>query len=150
MSCADLAVTAVLWLAAATPGAATPAPLSPEPSAPAGAVAYEPLFADIVARATRLRGEAGAAEKNKPLPGDFAQRIKELSDLDMKGHVTLRERGTDGDLKCILKGISEDLPLKLQAVTAASGNDRVQALQDLVYLLNDNVEVITSPPRPPV
>jgi hypothetical protein len=67
----------------------------------------------------------------------------------MKGHVVLAARGTDGDLKCILKGISLDLPLKLKALEeATSAKTRVAAMKDLSYLLRDNVEVITSPPAP--
>ncbi len=69
----------------------------------------------------------------------------------MYGHVTLKERGTDGDLKCILKGISEDLPLKLDAIVkAATPQARSAAIVDMAYLLNDNVEVITAPPAPAV
>lgn len=67
----------------------------------------------------------------------------------MKGHVTLRERGAVDDLKCILRGISQDLPEKLAAVRAATTlKAQDLALRDMVYLLNDNVEVITAPPRP--
>ena len=63
-----------------------------------------------------------------------------------QGHLLLAKRGTDGDLKCILRGISQDLPLKLDAVTtAATPKDRDLALRDMAYLLNDNVEVITTP-----
>ena len=69
----------------------------------------------------------------------------------MQGHVVLKERGTDGDLKCILRGIAEDIPVKLGAVeTAASPAERSVALDELAYLLNDNVEVITAPPQPEV
>jgi hypothetical protein len=69
----------------------------------------------------------------------------------MQGHVELAKRGTDGDLKCILRGISQDLPKKLADLTAAkTGPDQDQALRDMSYLLNDNVEVITAPPAPPV
>jgi len=66
----------------------------------------------------------------------------------MKGHLTLAERGTDGDLKCILKGISQDLPVKLEAMQDAKDEAaRKEALTDMSYLLRDNVEVITTPPR---
>jgi hypothetical protein len=69
----------------------------------------------------------------------------------MQGHLILKERGTDGDLKCILRGISEDMPKKLDAVeAAATPAARRVALDELAYLLNDNVEVITAPPAPPV
>lgn len=133
----------MLWLAS------SPA-VSPEAATPPPAVAHEPLFADIVARAGRLRSEADAARAGGPLPADFARRIEELGALDMQAHRLLAARRTDGDLKCILKGISEDLGVKLKALEGTSGAGRAEALQDMVYLLNDNVEVITSPPRPPV
>ena len=71
-----------------------------------------------------------------------------LSALDMQGHVQLAKSGQDGDLKCILKGISQDLPLKLQAMMSApSGMAEDAALKDMFYLLRDNVEVITTPPK---
>jgi hypothetical protein len=151
MSCDAVVSAAALWLAAASPQAA-PAPLSPEAATPAGAVAYEPLFADIVARARRLKAEAeGLKGKPGAVPADFKQGVGELSGLDMQAHLLLKQRGGDGDLKCILKGISEDLPLKLQALEAATApKDRDMALSDMTYLLNDNVEVITAPPKPPV
>ena len=69
----------------------------------------------------------------------------------MKGHEELAKRGTDGDLKCILKGISMDLGKKLsELVQAPTGAAQDVALRDMAYLLNDNVEVITAPPAPPV
>ena len=150
MSCDAAAAAIFLWLAAASPQGAQG--LSPQPAAPAGAVAYEPLFADIIRRATRLKAEAETLRRDgQAASAAFKTQVRELSDLDMQGHVTLRERGTDGDLKCILKGISQDLPEKLAAMEAAtSPKDRDLALADMVYLLNDNVEVITAPPKPPV
>ena len=67
----------------------------------------------------------------------------------MKGHLTLKERGAVDDLKCILRGIAQDLPEKLAAIKAARTiKDQDLALRDMVYLLNDNVEVITAPPTP--
>lgn len=133
-------------MAAAQPPAAAEAPVS---------VAGEPLFADIVARSGALKGvvqgwiEAGAVDAS-----DFAgfrTRAAELAALDMQGHVILKDRGTDGDLKCILRGISEDIPVKIAALeAAATPAERRVALDELAYLLNDNVEVITAPPQPPV
>ena len=71
--------------------------------------------------------------------------------LDMQAHRSLAERNLDGDLKCILRGISEDLPLKLKALEEAkSTTERDTAIADMGYLLNDNVEVITAPPQAPV
>jgi len=150
MSC-DAAAAIFLWLAAASPQGAAAA-ISPQALAPPSAVAQEPLFADIVQRASRLKAQVEALRKgDRAPPADFGARIRELSDLDMQGHVTLRERGGDGDLKCILKGISQDLPLKLEALDAATTpKARDFALSELGYLLNDNVEVITAPPAPPV
>jgi hypothetical protein len=130
--------------------------------APAPAsVAGEPLFVDIVGRAKRAEGPE-PRPIGPGLPKDpaavaaalkgfdvFQGKIAELAALDMKGHVTLKERGAVDDLKCILRGISQDLPEKLKAVgEAKTVKDQDLALRDMVYLLNDNVEVITAPPQP--
>jgi len=154
MSCEAVVAASMLWLASwsGATDAASPAPAVA--MAPASPLTTEPLFADIIARAGSLKAET-LDWKGKPLPGpefaSFKGRVGELAALDMKGHITLKERGTDGDLKCILRGISEDLPLKLKAVEeAANASARDAALTDLAYLLNDNVEVITAPPAPPV
>ena len=124
-------------------------------------VAGEPLFADIIARSGALRGlvqgwaASGAADAPGFFSGEgfsgFKAQTTELAALDMQGHLILKERGTDGDLKCILRGISEDMPKKVEAVeTAATPAERRVALDELAYLLNDNVEVITAPPQPAV
>ena len=115
-------------------------------------VAQEPLFADIVSRAGALKAEIDAFRGKGELPGEaFGLEIRKLSDLDMQGHLLLAQRGTDGDLKCILRGISQDLPLKLTALTEApTPKARDLAMREMAYLLNDNVEVITAPPAPPV
>ena len=129
-------------LAAAEPAAIAGAPVS---------VASEPLFADIVARASALKALSQAFTPDSIPAGwsDFRARATELAALDMQGHLILAERGTDGDLKCILRGIAEDIPVKLDAIeTAASPEARALALSELTYLLNDNVEVITAPPQP--
>ena len=137
-------------MAAAQPPAAADAPVS---------VAGEPLFADIVARSGVLRTEvqgwltAGAGDQadffTGPVFGRFKSQASDLAALDMQGHLILKERGTDGDLKCILRGISEDIPVKVAAVEgAATPAERRVALDELAYLLNDNVEVITAPPQP--
>ncbi|KQW81992.1 hypothetical protein [Brevundimonas sp. Root1279] len=139
-------------LAAAQPAAVAEAPVS---------VAGEPLFADIVARSGVLHGEvqgwmaSGAADAPGFLTGEaftaFKARTVALADLDMQGHLILKDRGTDGDLKCILRGIAEDMPKKVAAVeTAPNPAERRVALDELAYLLNDNVEVITAPPQPEV
>jgi hypothetical protein len=155
MSC-DVAMAAYLFLAAAGPAGPAPKPLAtleaPRP------VASQPLFADIVKRAAFLRTRVEAyrtpalktAAAAKPLPDfeKFKGEIAELSQLDMQGHLELAKTGQDGDLKCILKGISQDLTLKLKVVVEAqTGAAEDAALRDMYYLLRDNVEVITTPPR---
>ena len=158
MSCGvALAVSLLLTdpniaLAAAVPPPAPDAPVS---------VAGEPLFAEIISRSGALKGvvqgwiDAGVIEQSDFATGEaftgFRGRAVELAALDMQGHMVLKERGTDGDLKCILRGIAEDIPVRLAAVEAATTPaERRVALEELHYLLNDNVEVITAPPQPPV
>lgn len=149
MSCDAAAALAFMWLASTSPMQ----PVSLElVSAPVSAVAQEPLFADIVKRAGKLKAAVAAFQGNdRPISDAFKTQVGELSALDMQGHLALAKRGTDGDLKCILRGISQDLPLKLAAVTsAADRKTRDAALKEMSYLLNDNVEVITAPPAAPV
>ena len=158
MSC-DVAMAAYLFLASASPSGAPPV----QPvvaSVDTRSVASEPLFADIIQRAGRLKAAVEkyradpalkAAPAAMPLPGydRFQADINALSALDLKGHMELAARGTDGDLKCILRGISYDLPVKLKDLGAApTGAAQDAALRDMAYLLNDNVEVITAPEAP--
>lgn len=157
MSC-DVALAAFLWLASTGP-AGQPARPVVAVAAPQS-VAKEPLFADIVGRAGQLKAEVEAWRGHlkadgaaTPLNGfdRFSGQIGELAALDQKGHETLKARGTDGDLKCILHGIAQDLPLKLAEIgKAVTAKDQDLALRDMAYLLNDNVEVITAPPAPEV
>jgi hypothetical protein len=156
MSCDAVAFAACLWLASGTASPA-PAPATPALAQTPPSVAAEPLFADIVRRASALKAQTEGYEK-RPLDASFDQMagarafaaaIGQLADLDMQGHVVLVSRGYSDDLKCILKGISQDLPVKLKALEAAGDpKARQGALQDMFYLLRDNVEVITSPPQP--
>ena len=156
MSC-GLALAAALLLS--DPMVAASAALPPPPANAPLSVAQEPLFADIVARSQGLKSIVDgwmadhAADQTGFFDGaaftDFHTRTEALAGLDMQGHLILKERGTDGDLKCILRGISEDMPKKLEAVRAAdTPAARAVALSELAYLLNDNVEVITTPPEP--
>jgi hypothetical protein len=166
MSCDAVAFSAMLLLASFSPDAqagAAPAVVqqgqAPAPAAPPS-VSGEPLFVDIVGRAMKLKAQTEAYRA--ALPNDpaavaqalkgwdaFGAKIGLLSDLDMKGHLALKERGAVDDLKCILRGIAADLPEKLKAVSEAKTvKDQDLALRDMVYLLNDNVEVITAPPQP--
>jgi hypothetical protein len=157
MSC-DVALAAFLVFAQAGPAAAAPPPMVAVADAAPVSVAGEPLFKDIVGRAGSLKSQVdayrksvGSASEAITLPqfGQFTQSITELSLLDQKGHEVLVARGSKDDLKCILHGISQDLPLKLGAMTAAkTPHDEDVALRDMDYLLGDNVDVITAPPQP--
>ena len=146
MSCDAAASLAFLWLASTSP--MSPTAISAQPVA----VSHEPLFVDIVRKAGKLKSAMRAFQGNdKPLPATLKVEVDALSALDMKGHLTLAKRGTDGDLKCILRGISQDLPVKYGAVVAAADRkSRDAALKEMTYLLTDNVEVITAPPKPAV
>lgn len=139
-------------MAAAEPPAAADAPVS---------VAGEPLFADIITQSTAMRSvvqrwiDGGRADDQTfSSSSEFemiARGATSLAALNMQGHLILKERGTDGDLKCILRGIAEDLPVKITAIGGATTPaERRVALDELAYLLNDNVEVITAPPQPEV
>lgn len=158
MSC-DVAVSAFLMFASAGPAGHQPLLIPAVAVAAPPSVAKEPLFADIVGRAGRLKAEIEAyrtprlaASPQAVSLADFAavqKQVEELSALDMQGHVELAKRGTTDDLKCILKGISQDLPVKLKELESArTGKAQDEALRDMAYLLNDNVEVITAPPQP--
>ena len=158
MSCGvALAISLLLSDPNVALAAALPPPVADAPVSDAG----EPLFADIIARSGALKGvvqgwiEAGVVDQSDfavgPAFAGFRTQAVELAALDMQGHVILKDRGTDGDLKCILRGISEDIPVKIAAVeAAATPAERRVALDELAYLLNDNVEVITAPPQPEV
>ncbi len=163
MSC-DAAAASLIWLAALSGGAgpkAVPWPglasaLTVARTVPGvNVLAQEPLYAEIVSRAKRLKARvetyrSGAGAELAAFT-TFKADIDALAALDMKGHLDLAARGTDGDLKCILKGISQDLPRKLADLgAAATPKDRAAALDEMFYLLRDNVEVITAPPAPPV
>ena len=149
MSCDAVALVASIWLASSSPmtGAVTPAVAV---SVPPASVASEPLFMDIVKRADALKAAVDAWKgQDGPLAGfdAFKTQVDELAKLDMRAHRLLRERGTDGDLKCILRGIAQDLPVRLKEVeTAPDQRARDMALKEMFWLLRDNVEVITTPP----
>lgn len=129
---------------APTPGAVNP-------------IAAEPLFADVIARATALRTQvetyrAGLTE-TAPLPqlAAFRERIDALAAVNQTASDTVRARGVDGDLACILQGISLDLRYRMGELEKAQGKAaRDAALKEMLYLLRDNVEVIQAPPAAPV
>jgi hypothetical protein len=155
MSCDAVAFAATFWLISTS--AVGPAPNATAAVQPPPSVAAEPLFADIIRRAAKLKDETAAYEKGSldlgldHAPGfaSFETAVGELSALDMQGHVVLLQRGSTDDLKCILRGISQDLPVKLKELESApDAKTRHEALDDMFYLLRDNVEVITAPPQP--
>lgn len=124
-------------------------------------VAAEPFFSDLVERATVLKAltdswaASGAVNEAGFFTGEafmgFKAKAGELAARDMQGHLILKERGADGDLKCILRGISEDMPGRVSALeSATSAEERAVALAELSHLLEDNAEVITAPPTPEV
>lgn len=120
---------------------------------PASAISREPFYAGIVTTAGRLEAEtdAFAAQPKLSLLGEtrfaaYARNIQALSDADMKGHLDLKARGTDNDLKCIMMGVSLDLPKKLDAIRGAKSDaDLGTALNQMSALLSDNVDVIVTP-----
>ena len=157
MSCSLLVAASLLFT---DPSAATAPVAATVVEAPVS-VAGEPMFADIVTRSGALKAivDGWMATNAADTDGFFATtaftgfkaQALDLAERDMAGHLVLKERGTDGDLKCILRGISEDMPKKIAAVEAAPTKaERDVALSELAYLLNDNVEVITAPPQPEV
>ncbi|HUZ14307.1 MAG TPA: hypothetical protein VMU93_15840 [Caulobacteraceae bacterium] len=156
MSC-DVVGFAVSLCLASTSVSAVPPGSAAVAAPPPPSVASEPLFADIVRRARLLRSQTKAYENGALGAGaaqlagfsGFQTEVSQLAALDMQGHVVLVKRGVSDDLKCILKGISQDLPVKLKALEAApTAKARHAALDDMFYLLRDNVQVITAPPQP--
>ncbi|HEV7353116.1 MAG TPA: hypothetical protein VGN74_08330 [Brevundimonas sp.] len=159
MACgAALASTLLLTLSGP---AAIAAPVAAPVAAPAtldAALAAEPLFRDIVTRAGTLKArvEAWTADGAGLAPafpeGEAFRALKAeaeaLAALDLQAHHWLAARDADGDLKCILRGIAEDLPVRLAAVETSQGPARAEALAELAHLLDDNAAVILAPPQP--
>lgn len=145
MSFSPLSETAPAPLVTAQPQAATlvasvAAPLATQGQNP---LALEPLYRDIIQKAEAL---GQRVEAKTPAP-QLVGAIKALAAADMKGHLDLKARGTDGDLKCILRGLAEDLPGKLEDYrTAKDPAQKDMARIALAAVLKDNIEVITTPP----
>lgn len=146
MTC-GLMIAAALMLT--DPAMAAASSSMPSAEAP---VAGESLFQDIVSRSQTLKGVVdGWIETGFDAAAfaGFRREAEALAALDMQGHVTLRERNVDGDLKCILRGIAEDMPGRLDAVqNAPDDGERGVALSELSHLLDDNAAVILAPPQP--
>ncbi|ESQ81322.1 hypothetical protein [Asticcacaulis sp. YBE204] len=113
----------------------------------------EPFYATIVKDADKLKTTTEGFAKTPSLallsqPGfaKYAEAITDLSARDLKGHLDLKKRGTDNDLKCVLMGVSLDLPIKLKAIQAATTESELKsALNDMALLLGDNIDVIVTP-----
>ena len=149
MSCGLALALAILGVEAAPADAAAVAVTA---SAAPAALAQEPLYADIIARAKGLHLRVKTLQNTPTAVADLARfkaEVDELAALDMQAHFDLKARNVDGDLKCILKGIAEDLPKRLEDLAAApDAVARETALKEMSYLLNDNIEVVTAPPGP--
>ena len=139
-----IACVASLLLTLGSPVFAAPTPAK-------SAISQEPFFAGLVTEAGRLKAET---EGFKPTPDllaqptfqTYAQAIHALSAGDLQGHKTLKARGTDNDLKCILTGLSRDLPIKLTAIEAAKNEAEMKAaLTNMADLLSDHIDVIVTP-----
>lgn len=155
MSC-NLAVAAALFFASDPAASALPDAVAVQAPAAVSTLSSEPAFAALVQESQSLKaitdGWMGADSladvhfAHMPAFAAFKSRIEALAVADMNGHLTLKERGTDSDLTCIMRGIAEDMPKKLaQLEEAAPGAPRKMALEELSYLLNDNAEVILAP-----
>lgn len=156
MSC-NLAVAAALFFASDPAIGTAPEPVAVQAPAQVSALSAEPAFAALIEEAISLKAvtdgwmEPGVLDDahflHMPAFGQFKSRIEALAAADMQGHLELKQRATDGDLTCIMRGIAEDMPRKLaQLEEAAPGASRKMALEELSYLLNDNAEVILAPP----
>ena len=157
MSCDAAALALALRLAGYRPDAAAPRLLRAAAVArPLSPLAGEPLFSSIVRDAARLKGEVDGWRRraadgwtwNAAELDALKAQAATLASLDMQGHLELARRGTDGDLKCILRGLSQDLPRRLdQLASAPDAPARRAALDELFYLLRDNVEGVTTPAK---
>lgn len=123
---------------------------SPHVSA-TSAISREPFYAGLVTRAEALKAQTegfapALSVRNQPSFEAYVRDVRALAEDDMKAHLDLKARGTDSDLKCILKGVSLDLNIKMDAILAAQSDaDAAKAYQDMSLLLGDNIDVIVTP-----
>ncbi|EGF92564.1 hypothetical protein ABI_10010 [Asticcacaulis biprosthecium C19] len=122
------------------------------PQTPAtSAISREPLYAGLVTRAGQLKEKTDGfapslATRAQSGFDTYVRDIRALAEDDMKAHLDLKARGTDSDLKCILKGVSLDLNIKMDAILAATTDaEAATAYQDMSLLLSDNIDVIVTP-----
>lgn len=157
MSCA-LALLAAFALTPAEAAAQAYPATDPAPAVQMASVApapliSEPLFADIANRADSLSARATGWMTSGAIADSAAFRadVARLAELDMEGHRTLAARGTDPDLKCMLRGMSNDLAAQMTVIEGArDATARNVALERLNGLLSDNAQVLRAPSRPPV
>lgn len=127
------------------------APVSADTPAAVSAISKEPFYARLVLQAGRLKRETEAFKPSLTILSQrrfriYADHIRQLTDDDLTGHLDLKKRGTDNDLKCIMKGLSLDLPIKLKAIESARNDaEMATALDHMAALLSDNIDVITTP-----
>ncbi len=145
--------TSLIFLLAAFQANADGGAASPAADTTTSAISHEPFYAGIVADAKKLEARTDALGKAPKLGlltqarfKTYAHDIQALSDADMKGHLDLKARGTDNDLKCIMMGVSLDLPKKLAAIEASKSDAELgTALGNMSSLLSDNIDVIVTP-----
>ncbi|MGA9657632.1 MAG: hypothetical protein WBQ60_00825 [Asticcacaulis sp.] len=134
----------------AAPSAASAPPLSP----PVSAISFEPFFADIVKHADTLKKETETFNADKPSLEllktsafkTYIHDMKNLSTNVMKGHLILKKRGTDNDLKCITMGLTIDLDIKRNALLASANDAELSDnLTKTASLLSDVHDVIVTP-----
>lgn len=143
----------IILFAAAASVIAVSADASSLPDKTTSAISHEPFYAGIVTDAKKLEVRTDAFAKTPKLNllnqarfKTYARDIQALSDADMKGHLDLKARGTDNDLKCIMMGVSLDLPKKLAAIEAAKSDTELgTAFGNMSSLLSDNIDVIVTP-----
>ncbi|MDC7676094.1 hypothetical protein [Asticcacaulis machinosus] len=131
------------------------APLSACATTPASvnAIAKEQPYAGIVKQSGALKARSDTYNKAPSLTllnnakfQAFVADVGNLSEQNLKAHFDMKARGTDNDLKCVLKGVSIDLKLKHDALLAAKTDAELKhTLTELSALLSDNIDVITTP-----
>ncbi|MFT4089761.1 MAG: hypothetical protein QM645_03440 [Asticcacaulis sp.] len=120
---------------------------------PVNPVSQEPFYADLIQRAQTLKAttDAFAAAPKMSLLTDpafeaYGRDVVALTELNLKAHYDLKARGTDNDLKCVLMGVSLDLPIRLEGIRVSTTEQELKdTLEDMAFLLEDNIDVIRTP-----
>lgn len=149
--CAVILVAALYGAAPVAASERAPSPPATQSPATQSPLASEPFYAGIVTRARSLHSETEAFVADPSVMtgerlSNYERNVRALAAANMQGHEDLKARGTDNDLKCILKGVSLDLTIKIDALMAANTTEaKLTALDDMAYLLSDNIDVIVTP-----